>query len=315
VIHPLKAVEFGLRAVNRLRRTLYRRGVLRSSRLPRPVISVGNRSMGGAGKTPTVIAVARHLVAAGLRVVVLSRGHGRGSAKRFETVLSADATRYGDEPVVIAAAVSDATVIVGRDRYRAALSFLRGSDCDVFVLDDGFQHLQLDRDVDIVIEDGGATWLREGSSALRDADLVVVRGATASTAAYRARLEPVAIRGSETHSGLADLRGAAVFAFAGLASNDQFFTMLENLGARLVGRRSFSDHHPYSAADVRHVHEAARASGATITLTTEKDLVKIPNEGFAAVVAEMRIEPEAFFDRLLKAVLAAQNTVAPDDRG
>lgn len=314
MIHPLKLAGLVLRAVNRLRRNLYRRGLLRSARLPRPVISIGNRSMGGAGKTPTVITVARHLVAAGLRVVVLSRGHGRRSAERFEMVLSADARRYGDEPVVIAAAVPDATVIVGRDRYHAALSLLRDSDCDVFVLDDGFQHLQLDRDVDIVIEDHGATWLREGFSALRDADLVVGRGA-ASTATYRARLEPVAVRGSETHSGLADLRGAAVFAFAGLASNDQFFTMLENLGARLVGRRSFSDHHPYSAADVRDIQEAARASGATIVVTTEKDLVKIPNEGFAAVVAEMRIEPEAFFDRLLDAVVAAQNRLVPDDRG
>ena len=308
MIHPLKPVELALRAVNRLRRNLYRRGLLRSATLPRPVISVGNRSVGGAGKTPTVIAVARRLVAAGLRVVILSRGHGRRSAQRFETVRSVDARRYGDEPVVIAAAVPEATVIVGSDRYCAASSFLKDDDCDVFLLDDGFQHLQLARDVDIVIEGGGTTWFREGFSALRDADLVVGRGVD-STAPYRARLEAVGLRGSDRHSDLSVLRGAAVFAFAGLASNDQFFTMLEELGVRLVGRRSFPDHHRYTAADVREIHAAAQASGATLTATTEKDLVKVPDESFTALVVEMKLEPAVFFDRLLEAVVAAQNTL------
>jgi tetraacyldisaccharide 4'-kinase len=309
VIHPLKPAELVLRAVNRLRRALYRLGLLRGVRLPRPVVSVGNRSVGGAGKTPMVIAVGRHLVAAGLRVVILSRGHGRRSAEAFETVRGLDAQRYGDEPVVIAASVPQATVIVGKQRSRAALDFLKDADCDLFLLDDGFQHLELERDIDIVIEGGGTRWLREGLSALRDADLIVGRNGD-SSAPWRARLAPVALRGSQKHAEPGDLRGAAVFAFAGLASNDQFFKMLENLGARLAGRRSFADHHRYTSSDVRELHAGADASGASITVTTEKDLVKVPGEGFAALVVEMRIEPSAFFDRLLEAVVAAHNNLA-----
>jgi len=309
VIDPLKPAEAVLRAVNGLRRNLYRRGILKSRRLPRPVISVGNRSMGGAGKTPTVIVLARHLVAQGLRVVILSRGHGRRSAEQFETVRSADARRYGDEPVVIASAVPESTVIVGVDRYHAARAFLRDADCDVFLLDDGFQHLQLDRDVDVVIEGGGTAWLREGLSALRDADLVVGRGLD-STAPYRAHLEPVGLRNGGKRALLSDLRGAAVFAFAGLASNGQFFAMLEMLEARLVGRRSWPDHHLYSADEVREIHAAAQASGAAMIVTTEKDLVKVPDEGFTALVVEMRIEPAVFYDRLLQSLAAAQNTLA-----
>jgi tetraacyldisaccharide 4'-kinase len=309
VIHPLKPAELLLRGVNRLRRAVYRRGVLRGVRLPRPVISVGNRAVGGAGKTPMVIAVGRHLVAAGLRVVILSRGHGRRSAEPFETVRSGDAQRYGDEPVVIAASVPQATVIVGRERSRAALAFLEDADCDVFLLDDGFQHLQLERDVDIVIEGGGTPWLREGVSALRDADLVVERR-DGSSAPWRAHLAPVAIRGGREQLTPVDLRGVAVFAFAGLASNDQFFDMLDKLGARLAGRRSFADHHRYTTADVRELHDGAVASSASFTITTEKDLVKVPDEGFVALVVEMRIEPPAFFDRLLEAVAAAHNNLA-----
>lgn len=254
----LKPIELAWRGVNRLRRALYRAGVLRAKRLPKPVVSVGSIGAGGAGKTPATIAIARHLIARGYKVAVLTRGYGRAGAGGVVDAL--DAAKYGDEPVLIKRATG-AEVIVGSNRYRNALTI----SCDVFLLDDGFQHLQLARDVDVVI-DAPSKWHREGRSALRDADFVIPR---------RLRLDCAAVRGKR------------VFAFAGLADNEQFFTALRACGADVVGTRGFPDHHRYTAADLA----ALRNSGAELLVTTEKDAVKIEGEGIVAVGAEMVIEP------------------------
>lgn len=147
----LKPIEFLWRGMNRLRRALYRRGILKSKRLPRPVISVGNLSAGGAGKTPAVITIARYLAKRGFRVVVLTRGYGR-TGNDSGLITSLDAARFGDEPVLIKSKLKNVDVIVGPNRYENAIRFLNQNDCDLFVLDDGFQHLQLARDVDVVIE-------------------------------------------------------------------------------------------------------------------------------------------------------------------
>jgi len=255
----LKPLELLWRGANRVRRALYRAGILKAKRLPRPVISVGSIAAGGAGKTPATIAIARFLIARGHRVAVLSRGYGRtGTGGRVEGL---DAAKYGDEPVLIKKSLPGVDVIVGDDRHRSGLS----ADCDVFILDDGFQHLQLARDVDVVI-DGSYKWYREGRSALRHADFVIPRR--------------LAIRCDA-------VRGKRVFAFAGLADNEQFFAALRACGAVVIGTRGFPDHHRYSAGDLA----AVRNAEAEIIVTTEKDAVKIDDRDIIAVPAEMEIDP------------------------
>ncbi|HEV7427955.1 MAG TPA: tetraacyldisaccharide 4'-kinase [Thermoanaerobaculia bacterium] len=266
----LKPFELLWRGVNRLRRALYRRGILKSKRLPRPVISVGNLAAGGAGKTPAVITIARYLEKRGFRVAVLTRGYGRaGNASGLVTSL--DAAKFGDEPVLLKSKLKNIDVIVGSKRHQNAIHFLNSNDCDLFILDDGFQHLQLARDADVAI-DAGSGVMREGRSALIDADFIIPRR-------LRLTVPP-------------DLADRRVFAFAGLADNEQFFASLRAHGIDIAGTRSFRDHHRYTAADVAAIKDAARVAGAEAVVTTEKDAVKIDDGDIIAIAAEMIIEPE-----------------------
>ena len=231
-----------LQLVNRVRRALYRAGILRAKRLPRPVISVGNIAMGGTGKTPAVIAICEHLKAKGLKPVVLTRGYGN------------------DEHRLIRC-----PTIVGPNRHINAIEYLKSNDADVFVLDDGFQHLQLHRDLDIVI-DAPARFYREGRSALRHADLVIPR--------QLRTLIPD------------ELRGQRVFAFSGLANNQQFFDSLRG-HVQLAGTKGFRDHHPYTAADLEAIK---REAGDARIVTTEKDAVKFNDPAITAVGAEFDLD-------------------------
>lgn len=262
----LKPFELLYRGVNRLRRFLYRKGVLKAKRLSKPVISIGNIAAGGTGKTPAVIAVTRFLQSRGLRVAVLTRGYGRENAYQGP-ITSFDADKFGDEPVLIKRA-TNADVIVGANRYENA----RDIDADVFVLDDGFQHLQLHRDLDVVI-DAPSRFYREGRSALKHADIVIPR--------RLARRMP-------------QIKGP-VFAFAGLANNEQFFE-----GLNAAGTRSFPDHHRYTAADIEALKRDAK--GATL-VTTEKDAVKIDDPSITAIPAEFVIEP-AVLERIAEVASA-----------
>lgn len=266
----LKLLELPWRGLNRLRRALYRRGILKAKRLPRPVISVGNLAAGGAGKTPAVITIARYLEKRGFRVAILTRGYGR-AGNASGPVTSLDAATFGDEPVLLKSKLKNVDVIVGSKRYENATRFLNSNECDLFILDDGFQHLELARDVDVVIE-GASGVMREGRSALADADFVIQR-----------RLRLVVPE---------ELTGRRVFAFAGLADNEQFFASLRANGLNVAGTRSFRDHHRYTAADIAAIKEAARSSGAEAIVTTEKDAVKIDERDIIAIAAEMIIEPE-----------------------
>jgi tetraacyldisaccharide-1-P 4'-kinase/lauroyl/myristoyl acyltransferase len=280
----LKPIELLYRGVNRTRRSLYRAGVLKAKRLHRPVISIGNLAAGGAGKTPAVIAVCRFLSSRGLRVAVLTRGYGRADDSYTGIVASNDAEKYGDEPVLIKRS-TNASVLVGSNRYENAREF----DCDVFVLDDGFQHLELHRDFDLVV-DAPARFYREGRSALRDADAVVPR---------KLRLNiPDA------------LRGKPLFAFAGLADNEQFFSSLRDSGLELAGTRGFRDHHRYTSADLERLRRDA--NGATL-VTTEKDAVKINDADIVAIGAEF-VMPDDVLEKIGHVVQVAPAQAAASRR-
>jgi tetraacyldisaccharide 4'-kinase len=286
VIFLLKPAELLLRAVNRARRGLYRRGVLRARKLPRPVVSVGNIAIGGAGKTPAVIAIARDLTARGFRVAVLTRGYGR-SSDVTGVMTSHDAAMWGDEPVLIARSADKAIVIVGSNRFDNATRYLADNDCDVFLLDDGFQHQQLARDLDLVVEAPSARFQREGQDALRDARFVIPR-----------RLR---VTGGEA------VRGKRVFAFAGLADNEQFFATLRTAGATVAGTLSFPDHHGYGDEDKKAIRAAAARCEAELIVTTEKDAVKLPGaDDIATIGIEMEIEP-AVLDAIAELVERARS--------
>jgi len=297
-------------AINRARRALYRRGLLQTESLPRTVLSIGNRAIGGSGKTPLTIAIARGLLERGLRVVVLTRGYGRDSSSEPLLVDGEDPRRFGDEPVVIARNAPGAAVVVGSKRAAAGRWFLEtAGDCDVFLLDDGFQHLQLERDLDLVIENAGARWYREGPESLRDADIIFRRGGPASEARERElEIVPAGWTRAGEYLELDMLRGARVFAFAGLADNDQFFRTLERLGASVAGSIAFADHHVYRPSDLERIRREAAASTAELTITTEKDAVKTTGLETAVLRVAARIEREQeLLDLLVSKVRRPEN--------
>lgn len=255
------------RAINGMRRALYRAGVLRPKKLDRPVISIGNIAAGGAGKTPAVIALAGHLASKGARVAVLTRGYGREGTEQG-AVTTLDAKRFGDEPALIKKKLANVDVIVGSNRHENALRH----SADIFVLDDGFQHLQLHRDLDIVIEVPAAAFYREDRAALRDADLVIPRD-------LRLKIPD-------------SLRGRTVFAFSALAGNEQFFESLRHAGLTVAGTLGFRDHHRYTPADLERIGEAAKQAGAEAIVTTEKDAIKIDRRDIIPIEAEFVLPPE-----------------------
>ncbi|MGK2859170.1 MAG: tetraacyldisaccharide 4'-kinase [Thermoanaerobaculia bacterium] len=285
----LKAAELLYRGVNRARRALYRNGAFGAKRLPRTVVSIGNLAVGGGGKTPATIAVAQALVARGLRVAILTRGYGGEASSEPGTVVDrVDPSRFGDEPSLLAQKLPGVDVVVGRNRFESGTRYLASRDCDVFLLDDGFQHLQLHRDIDIVLDLPAARWHREGRGALKHATFVLRRVERLTGAPLEAALEPVTLRLGGDAWPLDELRGKRVLGFSGLADNDQFFASLRALGAELAGVRSFPDHHRYANDEIAAIRtEAATLHAAPVT--TEKDWVKIGDESVGVVESAMRI--------------------------
>ena len=309
-MRALAPVELVIRGVNRARRAVYRRGWLRGCRLGRPVISVGNRSVGGSGKTPATIAIARALVAQGLRPAILTRGYGRISDEQAIQVDSPDPARFGDEPVVMSISLPGVPIVVGSDRYRSGSDFLRSGQCDFFLLDDGFQHLQLERDVDIVIEGGGSAWLREGESALADADVILHRGGGKADDErhFAAALRPLGWRGPGSVLPLPALNGESVLAIAGLAEPQQFFRMVRETGVDVRGEIDFGDHHRYTARELESIESERIRTGASRVVTTLKDAVKTRPLGgdYLVLDVEMRIESEGkLIEKIIS--LAQQN--------
>jgi tetraacyldisaccharide 4'-kinase len=268
------------RAASALRRTLYKRGLLSVQRLPVPVVIVGNIAVGGSGKTPLTIALARSLAARGWHPGLVSRGYGGSGAVR---VVAADASadEVGDEPLLLAAA--GFPVAVGADRPAAARALLAAHPaCDVLLCDDGLQHYALARDVEIVAIDGergfgnGRTLpagpLRELPARLAAADAVVVLDGPAPPAPVPVfamryvsgsfqRVDDARIEADATR-----FQGAGVHAIAGIAHPQRFFADLAALGIRAT-LHAFPDHHRFTAAELA-------LPGATAILMTQKDAVK-----------------------------------------
>jgi tetraacyldisaccharide 4'-kinase len=326
---PLLPLAWLYGAAAALHRGLYRAGWRRQQRLPCRVVSVGNLVVGGAGKTPVAAWLASSLYRRGYRVVLASRGYG-GRPRAPLAVVSdgrfvhGRSEASGDEPLVLAAHAPGVPVLVGRDRVLVGWRALSAFAAEVLVLDDGFQHHRLYRDVDVVVCDGRLGLgnghclprgpLREPARALAQAHaLGVLDGPLAerheaelarrAPAAFRfaARRRPSHLRplagGCGEDPGL--LAGRAVGVLCGLARPAGLRATLEALGARVVAERTFADHHRYRPADLDGL-----AAGAPLWVTTEKDAVKIP-AGWARG-ADVRVlaidleveEPERLLDWL-----------------
>jgi tetraacyldisaccharide 4'-kinase len=276
-----------------VKRKLFRLGWLKQHRLPNPVISVGSVSAGGAGKTPMVLMLAKTLQHRGYAVRILTRGYKRGSALTTRVEPFDDAAWLGDEPVLLAQQ-SGVPVYEGVDRYEAGVLAERNEPSEkrvVHLLDDGFQHRQLARDVDIVlltqadVEDAllPAGNLREPLKALAEANIVVLReeeakalqGVVAQIWRTKAPVIWVIRRTLSLGEGGEVALPSRPFAFCGIARPEGFTKMLAEQGYEPMDAMFFPDHHAYDDRDVHRLLERARRVEANGFVTTEKDAVKL----------------------------------------
>jgi len=306
VLLPLGLIHWG---VIRLRNFLYDQNLFTSRSLSRPVISVGNIQMGGTGKTPLVIELIKALQQVGLQVGVLTRGYKRG-AKDIRIVNLAHTGEQedlpgaiGDEATLLLQHLSDGVLGVGGSRYEVGNKLLKTHPIDVFLLDDGFQHRQLRRDMDICLIDVSRwrrhpflfpfSYLRDCRSSLRRADVIILTRFEQSARQLQAVEHFLATHFTGpawkaqlmvTHLTRLDdareipphrVKGRAVAAICGIGNPWHFYRMVKALGANLVWRQSFGDHHRFTAEEIRAAVQNARAAGAEWLLLTEKDAVKL----------------------------------------
>lgn len=318
---PLAPLSWVFRLLVTRRRAGFASGRCNSTRLPVPVIVVGNLTVGGSGKTPVTLWLVEQLRAAGWRPGIVSRGYG-GSHDGVRAASGDDAAESGDEPALLARR-SGVPVHVGRDRVAAARSLLAAHpECDVLVADDGLQHYRLQRDVEIAVFDSRGAGnghllplgpLREPLTRLADCDAVVWNGApepraaraAGSLAQFTMRLDGDRFRSladpARTCSAAA-FAGRKLYALAGIGDPQRFFRQLQGLGLEFTAR-PFPDHHAYVADDLAFARDG-------VLLMTEKDAVKcaaffgspaaagagspaLPEAWFLPVAAEIAAAPGA----------------------
>jgi len=290
LLYPLSLV---FRLLVALRRLLFRLGVLPSARLPIPVVVVGNLTVGGTGKTPLVLALARALRQSGLRPGILSRGYGGRSASPRAVAAGDEAERVGDEPLLLAER-SGCPVWVGADRVAAARTLCAAHpDCDLVLCDDGLQHYRLQRDFEIAVEDerglGNGLLLPAGplrEPAGRRVDAKVTNEREAGPGGFAMRLVPAGmyrVADASATVALAELSGKKLHAVAGIGNPERFFATLSGMGL-VFSPHPFPDHHAFLAADLRF-------ADCDFVLMTEKDAVKCRRFGRHDLVA-VRVEAE-----------------------
>ena len=317
----LRLLSLPYRGAVAARNRLYDLGFLPQAKLPCPVIAVGNLTVGGTGKTPTVILLANMLREKGYRPAVLSRGYG-GNARSSVGIVSDEHQllmgwrEAGDEPVLIARAVPGVPVLTGPRRSLTGRIAVDRFNATVLILDDAFQHRQLFRDLDIVLVNGALPFgnglllpggpLREPEASLRRAHLIIRTGAEGDP------IEPLEaavaglplFRGIHRPKGIIEgygspllsaglLRGEKVSAFAGIGRPEIFRRSLIALGADVVSFTIFPDHYRYSRYDLDALRRLAAASGSQRIVTTEKDGIRLADfPEFMAEISLLRVEME-----------------------
>ncbi len=327
--------SFTYGAIMALRNQLYDRGILRQVKLPCPVISIGNITAGGTGKTPMTVLTANGLKACGFHPAVLSRGYGgrlttSGNVVSDGTSSLLSPEEAGDEPVLIAAATPGIPVLTGPDRCVSGKLAIDKFGADVLVLDDAFQHRRLFRDVNIVLLDEDRPFgngrllpagpLREPPSSLSRANVLVKTGISKeenrrkqpavhdSVPVFRAQYQPLEIIKGSFNQILppSALQGKIIYGFTGIATPDKFRATLEELGAKIIKFLAFPDHYFYKQADVQAITGEAKALNAEMVITTEKDGVKLLKfqdfyETIVIMRVALRMDPDerTFLDTLI----------------
>jgi tetraacyldisaccharide 4'-kinase len=306
----------------RVRASLYRQKIFHTRRLNCRVISIGNLTMGGTGKTPMVMMVADTLRRKGFKPAILSRGYGGQSRMPVnvvndgrQTLLSPEAV--GDEPVMMAQRLKDVPVLTGRIRYETGKYAIDHLGADVLILDDGYQHLSLHRDLNILLCDATSPFgngvvfpageLREPLSAMDRADLICLTRYGEGHSADRidgcnrkrvpviktgVRVQSVVELNSGEETGIETIQHQPVEAFCGIAHPPSFFRLLEQVPVRIVNQNYYPDHHDYSADELNAIEGRAKQMGAKCIVTTEKDVVKLKGHAFDLPVYAVRISLE-----------------------
>ncbi len=295
----------------KLRRALYGNGMIGGKKLPCRVISVGNITLGGTGKSPMTVFLAKQIQQMGYQVVVCSRGYG-GRASKKGGIVSDGHRRLmapedaGDEPVMMAAKLKGIPVVVGKDRFRAGEMALKRFRPDVLILDDAFQHLRLRRDINLLLMDSRRPFgngylfprgmLREPASSISWGDAIILTrsntvcgqdpdnmpfkppGWRGNLPLFRASHVPKVYRfidGKQIEVNPHILSGQRVMAFSGIARNDDFKQTIKKLGCELAGFLDFPDHYWYSDREIQQIGSMRTKAGAKYIMTTEKDLARI----------------------------------------
>jgi tetraacyldisaccharide 4'-kinase len=324
-------------ALMRIRSRMYRNGLLKSVRLRVPVISIGNLTMGGTGKTPLVRYIAEILQKNGYVPAIISRGYGGKANCRINVVsdgtsLLLDARQAGDEPRLLAESLPGIPVVTGRLRMYPCLYAIENFGADILLLDDGFQHMAVVRDLDLVLFNASTPaadlrvfpggLLREPLSALSRADAFILTGSKGlmTTDAgeiadfLRAHFSETPIIPSMYTPSSCRLHGTAfpweslpvpLYGFCGIAEPSRFLHTLNSCDLQLNGFTALKDHEPYSIETITKITRSAQTSGAKGLITTEKDRVKLSSCSFPLPLFDLSMTvrmPDGFTDFLLRRI-------------
>ena len=335
ILFPLYLLSLPYGGAVRARGLFYTLGLKRPNCLPCPVISVGNITVGGTGKTPLVMALAKGLMDRGIPVAILSRGYkgkkASGPLVSDGQIVSLSPEESGDEPFLMAKSLKDIPVFVGKDRFVTGRTALQRFNVRALLLDDGYQHLQLYRDLNILLIDSHIGFgdhhllprgiLREPPSHLRRAHLFLLtkvedpeecrsletklREIQPSSPIFHSHYEPLGLIGPmEEWEELHSLKGKKALVFSGIANPIYFSSLLKKCGMEIVKEAIFPDHHLYTANDLASLEKEGK--GTDWFVTTEKDMVKLMrlNIGHLPIRAlriEVRIwKEEEFYQRVME---------------
>lgn len=298
----------------KIRLFAYQKSIFQTHLLQLPVISIGNLTLGGTGKTPCVIWLARALEQKGIKTAISIRGYGSPAENALLLVdgksKTPDPAEVGDESAMMAQALPEIPLLVGKNRILAGAK-AKELGAQILILDDGFQHLKIHREMDIVLIDGNKLLnaekmfprgkLREPLSSLRRADIVILSkpGEMAEEIlAEIKKIHPACPIFKMRYQALYPEKfyGKKAYLFAGIADPEQFFKLCQSLKIHIVGKKAFSDHHQYNDKEIWKINAEAKKRGAEILLTTEKDFVRLKGFKSEIPVQTLPIKPDFFGD-------------------